>query len=206
LCVLERLFIYLLCVWSWFFRVMPSGRLDETGTNSLSTLTAAISRGSSMVEHLSSPLPPQDVSHRSRSPLGWAKQHKSLSALPRNLASTRFVLKTLPKQNKSELGLSGTTPIYFLSAEHGQPQFAQATRSWIQTRDDSSFYSHLRGALPEADPELILMVGHGDSVHGFPPWLLKVAEIGHLSSVFASFSEFRNALERYAGTVQRWGV
>jgi hypothetical protein len=182
---------------------MPSGRLDETSTSSPSTLTAAISR----VEPLSNHLPLRDVTHRSPPPLVWAKQRESLPALPGNLASTRFVLKTLRKQSNSELGLPGTTPVYFLSAEHGKSKFAQATRSWIQARDDSLFYSHLRGALPQADPELILTVGgHGDSVHGFPPWLLKVAEIGHLSSLYASFSEFRNALERYAGTVQRWGV
>ena len=54
------------------------------------------------------------------------------------------------------------------------------------------------------EPELVIGIGSTRSLHGFPPWLLRIAEIGYGDK--CSESTIVNQLQIYATSSQRCGT
>lgn len=58
----------------------------------------------------------------------------------------------------------------------------------------------------QSEPRLLLKVGQSLSLDGFPAWLLRLAEIGHVPSADEiTVQNLQDALNKYATTEQRFG-
>ena len=73
-------------------------------------------------------------------------------------------------------------------------------------RDSQLLRRHMMGGEVITQPNLLLTLGSRDSVLGFPPWLLRRAEIAYASELQSlSQAEFEDALRAYAHVEQRFG-
>lgn len=130
---------------------------------------------------------------RRREALGTRGGEAPTAPAARRHTTVRVNLLSLEdgRANVAEAALD--SPVY------GEPADIFAAQHRLRQR---MFASH--GAC-QSEPQLLIKLGPTPALDGFPPWLLRVAELGHVEGGRLTMQRFQVALWRYARTEQRFG-
>ncbi|KAK6187677.1 hypothetical protein SNE40_005653 [Patella caerulea] len=118
--------------------------------------------------------------------------------------------------NNEEGSSSKQARVHLVAADDGRENLVKATHSFCELVNNnqyliedivpSSVDSHIQKIFQLPDPDLVILVGHIDSLLGYLPWQIRLSEILKLPShKGVNYKAFLSVMNIYGKTEQRFG-
>jgi len=119
-------------------------------------------------------------------------------------------LKTV--ENEDNFDDKNGVQLEFLSAQLGEEVMSDALKRYCKEQwpKERKANFNLKGQHLNKGcklvPDLIISIGKHFSLKGFPAWLIRTAELGHIKTIYDVNSDLSRALEVYDKSIQRHGA